>query len=57
MNEERYRVIVYDNDVMAENMSAGTALLLVQAMLEKFYQEKMLRITIERQCGNSAERV
>ena len=57
MSEERYRVIVYDNEVMAENMSAGTALLLVQAMLEKFYQEKMLRITIERQCGNSTERV
>lgn len=50
MSEEKYRVILYDDQIMAENMSYGTALLLVEIFLEKFYEEKMLRITIERQC-------
>jgi len=49
MNEEKYRVILYDDQIMAENMSYGTALLLVEIFLEKFYEEKMLRVTIERQ--------
>lgn len=49
MNEEKYRVILYDDQIMAENMSYGTALLLVEAFLQKFYEEKTLRVTIERQ--------
>lgn len=49
MSEEKYRVILYDDQIMAENMSYGTALLLVEIFLKKFYEEKMLRVTIERQ--------
>ena len=47
MNSNYYRV-VYEDIVIAEKMSLETALILVNALFEKFYCELTLHYTIER---------
>lgn len=40
MNSEKYRILI-GNYVIAENMELETALLLIESMFEKYYNESM----------------
>lgn len=47
MNSEEYSVL-YGNVVLARGMTLGTALLLVEAMMQRYHQERGLSYTIKR---------
>lgn len=47
MNSEEYSVL-YGDVELARGMTLGTALLLVEAMMQKYHQERGLKYTIKR---------
>ena len=48
MNEYEYSVL-YGNVVLARGMTLGTALLLVEAMMQKYFNENPLEYSIKRE--------
>ena len=48
MEEDKYKVLCYDI-VEASNMSLDVALMLVQAMMEKWYEVPEFSVTIRRE--------
>lgn len=47
MFERKYKVIV-DNMVVAENMDLETATILVKALLERYYEEVDLTVSVKK---------
>lgn len=47
MNADYYRILFHDI-VLADNMTLGTALILLEALFQKFYNEPNCQYTIEK---------
>lgn len=47
MNSEYYRILFHDI-VLADHMTLGTALILLEALFQKFYNEPSAQYTIEK---------
>lgn len=48
MNEQTYKVVV-DNEVIAKSMTLHNALILVEALFSKWYNEVDTAITVQRE--------
>lgn len=54
MSEDTYSV-VYGEVVLAKGMSLGTALILIEALMQKYYNESGLPYMIKREGGFRCE--
>lgn len=51
MNERKYKVIL-DDIVIAENMNLETSIILINAVINHYYEEHSITISIREMLGN-----
>lgn len=54
MYDGKYSVMV-DYETVAENMDIKTALILIGALMEEYYEEPNIRISIVRECKDGEQ--
>ena len=48
MEEKRYKVLI-DGMVVADNMDLGTAIILIKALFNEYYNDNTMRVSIEKE--------